>query len=337
MSKGTIQLGAGDTSGSFILTEQFTDTATGVSGATTGPIDVQVFKIAWGSTGEFYWADEETSGSGTAGAGAGPLPIQLRDSSGNPISSTTINGSSNRMLDVNIRNQTGTASILYIANKDAGNYATGGAYVAVAGTTNGAYVPVAGSTAGAAIPHIGATIDAYIIPATGGTAGWQGTISSKLRTMTSALYLMKHGGTGADGNYYASGISADIRSSSTLTMQATGGMTAAISAIAGGVTIGIGSVSIDNPVTIASRTAGATFEQVIGASTTLQSGVRVKNIAGSGTITITYDSTAGTTTGMTGGFELDDREEIFVEVDNLNKVYVKSGVTYGITFSYYAT
>jgi len=335
MSKGTIQLGAGSSDGAFILTEQFTGTATGVSGATTGPIDVQVFKIAWGSTGEFYWADEETSGSGTAGAGAAPLPIQLRDSSGNAFSSTAITGSSNRMLDVNIRSQSGTGSVLYIANKDAG--AVTGSYIAVAGSTDGAYIPVAGSTAGGAIPHIGATTDNYLTSPTGGTQGWEGTISSKLRTMTSAVHLLKHGGTANDGNYYASGVSADIRSSATLTMQATGGMTAAISAVASGVTIGIGSVSVDNPVVIASRTAGATFEQVNGTSTTLQSGVRIKNVAGSGTITVTYDSAAGTTTGMTGGFELDDREELFVEADNLNTVYIKSGTTAGITFSYYAT
>ena len=96
-------------------------------------------------------------------------------------------------------------------------------------------------------------------------------------------------------------------------------------------------MSVDNPVVIGHRVAGFTFEQVNSTSTTLVSCVRLKNINGSGTLTVTYDSTAGSTTGMTSGFQLDDREELFVEVDNLTKVYVMCGLTAGCTFSYYAT
>jgi len=341
---GTYQVSpAAGSTGVYLMSEQFGLTATGISGATTTPAEVQVHKIAWGKTGEFYWASEDTSGAGTAGAGAGPIPIQLRDASGNAISSSAIASSSNKMLDVNIRNQGGSAAQLDISNIGAGSYATAGKYIAVAGTTNGGYVPIAGSTAGGAIPHIGASSDGYLTSPTGGTQGWEGTISEKLRTMTSALHLLKHGGTGNDGAYAIHGLSMDLRS-------AVGGVTVAsfdtqlagftytnsIQAIKGGVTIGIGSVSIDNPVVIGSRTAGTAFERVNGTSTTLQSGVRVKNVAGSGTIHVGYDSAAGSTTGMTQGFQLDDAEEMFVEVDNLNKVYVKASSA-GLTFSYYAT
>jgi len=153
---------------------------------------------------------------------------------------------------------------------------------------------------------------------------------------------MKFGGTGNDGTHYIRGLSADLRSIAsgvTFGVQLNHGFTHTVSigSIASDVTVGISSVSVDNPVSIGSRTAGATFERVNAASTTLQSGVRIKNVAGSGVIKVVYDSAAGSTTGMTQGFELTDREEIFVEVDNLQKVYVTSGVTSGLTFSYYAT
>jgi len=330
--QGGIQLSAAaGTTGAGILTEQFQGDATGISGGGT-TFEVQVFKVAWGSTGEFYWADEQTSASGTAGAGAGPLPIQLRDSSGNAISSTAINGSSNRSLDVSLVNQGGSASELYVSSNITG----------IGGQSLGVYLPIAGSTAGGAIPHIGATTDGYLIPHSVGTQGWEGTISEKLRTITSAIHLMKFGGTGNDGTHYIRGLSADLRSIAsgvTFGVQLNHGFTHTVSigSIASDVTVGISSVSVDNPVSIGSRTAGATFERVNAASTTLQSGVRIKNVAGSGVIKVVYDSAAGSTTGMTQGFELTDREEIFVEVDNLQKVYVTSGVTSGLTFSYYAT
>ena len=341
--QGTYQTSAASgTTGTYFLSEQFGLTATGISGATVAPSEVQVFKVAWGTTGEFYWVDDAVLASGTAGAGAGPLPIQLRDSSGNAISSTAINGSSNRSLDVNIVDQGGTASVMKVFNANAGATNATGGYMAVAGTTYGAYVPVAGSTVGGAIPHIGATTDGYLISPTGGTQGWEGTISEKLRTITSAIHLMKFGGTANDGSHYIRGLSADLRSIHTgVTFKAelSHGVThgVVIESIASGATVGIGSVAIDNPVSIGSRTAGATFERVNASSTALQSGVRIKNVAGSGVIKVSYDSAGGSTTGMTQGFELTDREEIFVEVDNLQKVFVTSGETAGLTFSYYAT
>ena len=342
--KGTYQESAASgTTGTYFLSEQFGLTATGISGATVSPAEVRVVKVAWGTTGEFYWADEQVLASGTAGAGAGPVPVQLRDSSGNPFSSTAISGSSNRSLDVNIVDQGGSASVVNIFNTNAGaTLVDGGGYVAVAGTTYGAYVPIAGSTAGGAIPHIGATTDGYLIPHASGTQGWEGTISEKLRTITSAIHLMKFGGTANDGSHYIRGLSADLRSIHTgVTFKAelSHGVThgVVIEAIASGVTVGIGSVEIDNPVVIGHRVAGYTFERVNSTSTTLVSGVRLKNINGSGTLTVTYDSAAGSTTGMTSGFQLDDREELFIEVDNLHKVYVMCGLTAGCTFSYYAT
>jgi len=356
--EGTIQLSAatgGDTApgGAYILTEIHGVTCTGICAAVSGltQYNVQVAKMAWGTTAEYYWVDNAVSSSGTTGCGAGPLPTQLLDSSGNAAKFTAISGSSNTALDVFLRGQGSSAAQLDISNIHAGNGTTTGNYIAVAGTTNGAYVPIAGSTAGAAIPHIGGTGDVLGSLTAGGntlsaimgaTGAFSGTISAKLRTMTSDLRQLIAGGTGSDGVVRSRGLSMDIRTIAgglTLATKAElAGFTFAnsIQAIAGGVTIGIGSVSIDNPVVIGSRTAGATFERVNGTSTTLQSGVRIKNVAGSGTITVGYDSSAGNTTGMTQGFQLDDAEEMFVEVDNLNKVYVKAS-SIGLTFSYYAT
>ena len=347
---GTTKMGAPQgNSGSTLLTETVTKASTGISssaGATA--YEVQVFKVAWGASGEFHWADDSVNGNL-----AGPLPVQMLDSTGTPFNGSAIDGSSNKMLDINIRAQTGTGSALIIRNPDAGKGSTNGGYIAVAGTTNGGHVPVAGSISGGAIPHIGATTDILgsftsgddtAAHASGATGNFSGTVSAKLRTIASDIQALIAGGTGADGTSRTNGLNVDIRtvtSGITLATQETqlGGftLTNSIQAIAGGVTIGIGSVSVDNPVVIGHRVAGFTFEQVNSTSTTLQSGVRLKNVNGSGTLTVTYDSAAGSTTGMTSGFQLDDREELFVEVDNLNKVYVMCGVTAGCTFSYYAT
>ena len=163
MPKGSIQLSATTgTTGAYVLTELHGITclggiSAGVSGVTG--YQVQVAKMAWGNTGENYWVDTsyaEISGAG-ASCGRGPLPVQLRDSSGTAISTSSISGSSSRAIDVTLVNQSGTGSTISVNNTDAGKVA--GSYIAVAGTTNGAYVPVAGSTAGGAIPHVGATSD----------------------------------------------------------------------------------------------------------------------------------------------------------------------------------
>ena len=362
--KGSVQLSAKQgTTGSYILTETHGQTCTGISSGVsgyTGDYDVQVIKLAWGSTGDFYWADEAVGAAGATNCGAGPLPVQLRSNAGAAISTSALSGSSSRAVDVNVINQGGSASQIDISNISAGSYATAGAYIAVAGTTNGAYVPVAGSTAGGAIPHVGATTDgicgdiinstsANAIAATGSFAG---TISSKLRRMASDIHSIKFGGTGADGVNTSSGLSADLRSvngwtgsakGKTVLVVATGGVTASISAIAGGVTIGIGSIAVDNPIVMGSSTAGTGGAyagsggvQIRTASTTLKSGVRVKNVHGSGTLTVSYDSAAGATSAMTGGWDLDDAEEVFIEVDNLNKIYVRGTIDAGINYCYYA-
>jgi len=335
--------------GSTLLTETHTKASTGISSSAgaTG-YEVQVFKVAWGASGEFHWADDSVNGNL-----AGPVPVQMLDSTGTPFNGSAIDGSSNKMLDINIRAQTGTGSALIIRNPDAGKGSTNGGYIAIAGTTNGGHVPVAGSIAGGAIPHIGATTDILgsftsgddtAAHASGATGNFSGTVSAKLRTIASDIHALIAGGTGADGTSRTNGLNVDIRtvtSGITLATQETqlGGFTFtnSIQAIAGGVTIGIGSVSVDNPVVIAQRGVGATFAQLNSVSTTLVSGVRVKNVNGSGTLTVTYDALMGSTTGMTGGFQLTDREEIFVEVDDISKVYIKSAATAGCTLSYYAT
>ncbi len=361
--KGSIQLSAKEgTTGSYVLTETHGQTCTGISSGVsgyTGDYDVQVIKLAWGSTGDFYWADEAVGAAGATNCGAGPLPVQLRSNAGAAISTSALSGSSSRAIDVNVINQGGSAGQLDISNISAGSYATAGAYIAIAGTTNGGYVPIAGSTAGGAIPHVGATTD---LSATGGygtsaqakssTGGFAGTISSKLRRMASDLHSINVGGTGADGTYRVGGLSADLRSvngwtgsakGKTVLVEATGGVTASISAIAGGVTIGIGSIAVDNPIVMGSSTAGTggAYQgsggvQIRTASTTLKSGVRVKNVHGSGTLTVSYDSIAGSTSAMTGGWDLDDAEEVFIEVDNLNKIYVRGTIDAGINYCYYA-
>ena len=353
--RGVVQIsaatGGGECGGAYILTEVHGVTCTGVSAGVAGvtQYNIQVAKLAWGSTGEFNWVDDAYTASGTTGCGTAPLPCQLIDANGNSIKTSTISGSSNTALDVFLQGQGGSAAQIDISNINAGNSTTGGAYLAVAGTTNGAYVPVAGSTAGGAIPHIGATGDIFgsltagfatSVKSMAATGAFAGTISGKLRTMASDIRTILAGGTGSDGVNRPSGISMDIRSAPMLDVQFGGtGATvgAEITSIAGGLTIGIGTVSVDNPVVIGHKVAGFTFEQLNQASTALVSGVRLKNINGSGTLTVTYDSAAGTTTGMTSGFQLDDREELFVEVDNLTKVYVSCGLVAGCTFSYYAT
>lgn len=346
------------TTGSYILTETHGQTCTGISSGVsgyTGDYDVQVNKVAWGSTGEFQWVNDTViSVSGTS-CGAGPLPVQLRSDAGAAVSTSAINGQTSRAVDVNLISQGGSAAQIDISNIAAGSFATAGAYIAVAGTTNGAFVPVAGSTVGGAIPHVGATTDtgstfstnATAAKARGTTGAFIGTISSKLRAIASYLGQMKVGGTGADGVHRVSGLSADIRSVlPTVKIAPTGGVTFGthLLTIASGITIGIGSVAVDNPNVIGSSTAGTGGAyagsggvQIRTSSVALKSGVRVKNVHGSGTLTVSYDTAAGATTAMTGGWQLDDAEEVFVEVDNLNKVYVRGTIDAGINYCYYAT
>ena len=92
MARGTIQLQAatgGDTApgGAYVLTEIHGVTCTGLCAAVSGltGYNVQVAKMAWGTTGEYYWVDNSVSSAGTTGCGAAPLPCQLVDSNGNPV------------------------------------------------------------------------------------------------------------------------------------------------------------------------------------------------------------------------------------------------------------
>ena len=343
--KGTIKLTAGDGLGAT-----FASTGISASSGATG-YEVQVFKVAWGSTGEFKWVDDSVSSTYS-----GPLPVQLLDNTATPFSSTAISGSSNKMLDVNIRNQGGSASSLAISSP------LGDGTIAVAGTSGGHYISVAGSTSGGAIPHIGGTSDklssltagsASSALAKGPTGAFSGTVSAKLRSIAGDIHQLLAGGTGADGNYRTAGINSDIRSfASGVTLGVVdtsigGGFTYSnsIQSIAGGVTIGIASVQVDNPVVIGANTAitggtgggsGWGGTQIRTASTALVSGVRIKNTQGSGTLTVSFDALAGSTSGMTSGWNLDDREEVFIEVDNLNKVYVRSSAS-ATAYSYYAT
>ena len=355
MPKGSIQISATTgTTGAYILTELHGITclggvSAGVSGVTG--YNVQVAKMAWGNTGEYYWVDSsyaEISGAG-ASCGRGPLPVQLRDTAGSAISTSAISGSSSKAVDVSIVNQGGTASSVLVHGPG------GTGTIAIAGTSVGHYVPIAGSTGGGAIPHVGATSDlgttfgANLTSATAksATGAFYGTISQKLRIIASYLGQMKVGGTGADGTYRTRGLSADVVTVlPTVKIAPTGGVTFGthLLSIASGLTVGIGSVSVDNPVVIGSSTAGTGGAyagsggiQMRSTSTAVQSGVRIKNTHGSGTLTVSYDSAGATFTAMTGGWDLDDREEVFVEVDNLTKIYIRGTVDGGMNYSYYAT
>ena len=361
MPKGSIQVSATTgTTGAYILTELHGITclggiSAGVSGITG--YNVQIAKMAWGNTGEYYWIDNtvaEISGAGSS-CGRGPLPIQMRDTSGTAISTSAINGQTSRAIDVNIIGQTGTGSSMTIQNQISGGST---APMAVAGNSAGGHVPVAGDVSGGPIPHIGATGDALTLgPTAGGktaalymaaTGAFSGTIAAKLRSIASSAHLIAFGGTSHRGEYKVAGLSCDIRSfGATVGVGSVeSGITfgTVVTAIAGGVTVGIGSVSVDNPVVIGSSTAGTGGAyagsggvQFRSTSVTVQSGVRIKNTHGSGTLTVSYDSGGGTFSNMTGGWDLDDREEVFIEVDNLNKIYVRGTVDAGMNYSYYAT
>ena len=89
----------------------------------------------------------------------------------------------------------------------------------------------------------------------------------------------------------------------------------------------IRSMQIFDPVltkTTSESEVGTSFEQVHAAGATLENGVRVKCINSSGLRVGIYDAPAGTGTTGDGGFALEDREEVFIEVRQLSHVWVKA-------------
>ena len=91
----------------------------------------------------------------------------------------------------------------------------------------------------------------------------------------------------------------------------------------------IRTMQIFDPVltkTTSATAIGTTFTQVHAAGATLENGVRIKCIDG-GTDKLLvglYDPITHTGTTGDGGFELADREEVFIEVRQLSHLWVKS-------------
>ena len=91
----------------------------------------------------------------------------------------------------------------------------------------------------------------------------------------------------------------------------------------------IRTMQIFDPVltkTTSATAIGTDFTQVHAAGATLENGVRIKCIDGGSDKLLVglYDATQGTGTTGDGGFELADREEVFIEVRQLSHVWVKA-------------
>ena len=93
--------------------------------------------------------------------------------------------------------------------------------------------------------------------------------------------------------------------------------------------VDIRTIQIFDPLVMKTTTGNDisnSWEQLHGAGATLENGVRIKNIDAA----ILNVAVGGTTAD--GGFELAEREEVFVEVRQLSDVYVKSASSGDVTF-----
>ena len=147
------------------------------------------------------------------------------------------------------------------------------------------------------------------IPVGGGTGGQGITVNAEI-TVGSVNFV-----AGITLDKVVSGISADLRSA--------GGVTFGINNVTGTTLNVEGSVSVSSVVTPGSFTSGS-VNVVSGSVTTLpnftcQSGVKVKNFFGGGQADVRVSLTGGTPTDA-NSYLLSVSEELFVEVNNLNKV-----------------
>jgi len=76
--------------------------------------------------------------------------------------------------------------------------------------------------------------------------------------------------------------------------------------------------------TAADAVGNSAFVQVHAAGATLENGVRIKCIDSDHLRVGIYDVSQGTGTTGDGGFDLDEREEVFIEVRQLSHVWVKA-------------
>ena len=147
------------------------------------------------------------------------------------------------------------------------------------------------------------------IPVGGGTGGQGITVNAEI-TVGSVNFV-----AGITLDKVVSGISADLRSA--------GGVTFGVNNVTGTTLNVEGSVSVSSVVTPGSFTSGS-VSVVSGSVTTLpnftcQSGVKVKNFFGGGQADVRVSLTGGTPTDA-NSYLLSVSEELFVEVNNLNKV-----------------
>ena len=87
----------------------------------------------------------------------------------------------------------------------------------------------------------------------------------------------------------------------------------------------IRTMQIFDPVVTDSKTSigNSSFTQLYAAGATLENGVRIKCTNAQGLLVGYYNDHTHTGTTGSAGFQLDDREEVFVEVRQLSHVYVK--------------
>ena len=87
----------------------------------------------------------------------------------------------------------------------------------------------------------------------------------------------------------------------------------------------IRTIQIFDPVVM--KTVGSignsAFVQVHSAGATLENGARIKCTNSNGLRVGTYDPVAHTGTTGGGGFDLDEREEVFIELRQLSHLWVK--------------
>ena len=99
--------------------------------------------------------------------------------------------------------------------------------------------------------------------------------------------------------------------------------------------VDIRSMQIFDPLVADSKTSiGTSFVQLHAAGGTLENGVRIKNTyANSRSIYVATSDENGVGTTGGDGFELGNREELFLEVRQLSHAYVKaSGANGSVTF-----
>ncbi len=99
--------------------------------------------------------------------------------------------------------------------------------------------------------------------------------------------------------------------------------------------VDIRSMQIFDPVVATSKSSvGTAFVQLHAAGATLENGVRIKNTYGSSRnifVATSDENGVGTTGG--DGFELGNREELFLEVRQLSHCYIKAaGAGGSVTF-----